>query len=723
MEPKNAIAIKSAYKHYGRGDKRLDVLRDLNMTVPKGAIYGLLGPSGCGKTTLLSSVIGQSKLSHGTVQIFDSNPEYSISRIPGPRVGYMPQETALCQELSIMETLQYFGRLNLMNEASIRIRCLFLISLLDLPEPKRVVANLSGGQKRRVSLAAALIHEPELLILDEPTVGVDPLLRECIWKHLLELSNECQTTIVITTHFIEETRQAHIVGMMRLGKILVEGKPSEILERYSKASLDEVFLHVCLGQDDLVSINRSNRSRATIESGLNHPEQVSLKENGQNPKDVPMTFQSKRQRKTRCCQSGMKFKRVKALTIKNFIKMWRNMGSVIFQLLIPAFQVALFCLAIGNIPRNLDIAIINQEISDSTCDYYSTACVLGERSDFIGGYDFQAQNRANLSCRFLSHLDQSVIRFKPFDSFESGLESTRTGDTWGLIHFKDNFSERFFDRFLALIESRSLNASQLAESDIQIKLDMTNQQVGITLQMELVEAFKRFSEDVISSCNISTKLASIPLRFSDPVYGKYKQTLTDFAVPGIILLVTYFMALGLTSLAFIVERNEGLLHRNWVAGVTPTELMLAHVLAQISVMAVQTILMLGYVIFIYQLPTAGSLACISGLTLLQGLCGMANGLLVSAISNTEEMGIYLCLATFFPNMTLSGIFWPLEGMPAWLHQIAVVLPQTYACEALRHVFFKGWGMEWVQVYRAFALSVAWTLAFLISSVFIFKVRR
>lgn len=135
------------------------------------------------------------------------------SGVPGKRVGYMPQEIALYGEFTIRETMMYFGWIFGMKTSEIVERLQFLLNFLDLPSQNRMVKNLSGGQQRRVSFAVALMHDPELLILDEPTVGVDPLLRQSIWNHLVHITKAGQKTVIITTHYIEEARQAHAVSL------------------------------------------------------------------------------------------------------------------------------------------------------------------------------------------------------------------------------------------------------------------------------------------------------------------------------------------------------------------------------------------------------------------------------------------------------------------------------------------------------------------------------
>lgn len=138
----------------------------------------MLGASGCGKTTLLSCIVGRRRLNSGEIWVLGGKPGSRGSGVPGPRIGYMPQEVALYGEFTIRETLMYFGWINDMTTDEVEEKIDGLLKMLQMPRSDCFVKNLSGGQQRRMSLAATLLHEPELLILDEPTVGVDPVLRQ-----------------------------------------------------------------------------------------------------------------------------------------------------------------------------------------------------------------------------------------------------------------------------------------------------------------------------------------------------------------------------------------------------------------------------------------------------------------------------------------------------------------------------------------------------------------
>lgn len=184
------------------------------------------------------------------------------------RVGYMPQESALMLNFNLREIIWFFGTIYRLSATKIAERLEFLSELLELPDEKKLIRDCSGGQQRRISFALSLVHEPELLVLDEPTVGVDPLLRCKIWDYLVESTQLGKVTVLMSTHYIEEARQSNCVGVMRNGRLIAEESPGNILEKCGKASLEEAFLTLSNQQDNnqLTPVARANKADQTADS-------------------------------------------------------------------------------------------------------------------------------------------------------------------------------------------------------------------------------------------------------------------------------------------------------------------------------------------------------------------------------------------------------------------------------------------------------------------------
>jgi ABC-2 type transport system ATP-binding protein len=211
----------------------------LDLGVSKGEIYGLLGPNGAGKTTVIRILSSLLVPTSGEAYVLEKKvPDKSIAS----SIGYMPQETALDLGLKVHELLQFYGEIFGLSTSAITQKENELLKFVDLETWRNtLIANLSGGMKHRVSLACALIHDPCLLFLDEPTVGVDPELRFAFWDHFHALK-ETGVTILITTHYMDEARRCDRIGFIRRGKIIAEGSPTELLERAQAESLEDAFV-------------------------------------------------------------------------------------------------------------------------------------------------------------------------------------------------------------------------------------------------------------------------------------------------------------------------------------------------------------------------------------------------------------------------------------------------------------------------------------------------
>lgn len=201
-------------------------------------------------------------LDAGTIKVLGHKVKYEKPPKVAHLIGYMPQNTSLIPELTIRETLYYFGNIFQMKEKVLKERYKMITDLLELPFENRRVQNLSGGQQRRVSIAASIIHNPLVLILDEPTVGLDSLLRDKIWNFLLDATRKSKLSVIITTHYISEAEKSDRCGLMRDGRFLKEDSPRNIIASCEAKSLDEAFLNLCLlkydGGTDLKAIENEN---------------------------------------------------------------------------------------------------------------------------------------------------------------------------------------------------------------------------------------------------------------------------------------------------------------------------------------------------------------------------------------------------------------------------------------------------------------------------------
>ena len=228
---KNAVDIADLRVIRGKRE----VLAGLSVCVPAARVVGLLGPSGCGKSTLLRSIVGVQRISSGRVTVLGlpaGSPQ--LRR----RVGYVTQAPSVYGDLTVVENLRYLAQvLSTPREDVDRV-----IDLVDLAEHRGdLTARLSGGQLSRVSLAAALLGRPELLVLDEPTVGLDPVLREDLWNLFSQLASQ-GTTLLVSSHVMDEASRCDRLLLMREGRLLADDELATLLARTGAADVEQAFL-------------------------------------------------------------------------------------------------------------------------------------------------------------------------------------------------------------------------------------------------------------------------------------------------------------------------------------------------------------------------------------------------------------------------------------------------------------------------------------------------
>jgi ABC-2 type transport system ATP-binding protein len=219
------------------------VLRDLTFTVAAGEVTGLLGPSGCGKTTLMRSLVGVQRIESGSVQVLGAPAGSASLR---SRIGYVTQQPSVYDDLTIAENLRFFARI--LGVPGDRVRaCLETVALADRADS--IVAQLSGGQRSRVSLAVALLGEPPLLVLDEPTVGLDPVLRVELWQTFHRLA-DAGAAVLVSSHVMDEASRCERLLLMREGRLIADDTPEGLLRRTHADDIEGAFLAIVRGSED-----------------------------------------------------------------------------------------------------------------------------------------------------------------------------------------------------------------------------------------------------------------------------------------------------------------------------------------------------------------------------------------------------------------------------------------------------------------------------------------
>lgn len=236
MADENCIRLESVGRRFGD----MEVLKGITLEVEQAEIFGLLGPSGSGKTTLVRMIAGIDVATAGEVYVMNRKmPKLDMLG----RIGYMAQSDALYSELTAQENLEFFAALYGLRGANMRRRISETMELAGLGAfLKKQVATYSGGMKRRLSLAIALLHEPGILVLDEPTVSIDPVLRQSIWQKLEQLSRG-GTTILVTTHVMDEADKCHRLGMIRDGRLIAVGTPQALKQETGSDTIEQAFLY------------------------------------------------------------------------------------------------------------------------------------------------------------------------------------------------------------------------------------------------------------------------------------------------------------------------------------------------------------------------------------------------------------------------------------------------------------------------------------------------
>ncbi|CAG2112191.1 unnamed protein product, partial [Medioppia subpectinata] len=629
-------------------------------------ICALLGCNGCGKTTLSRLILGILKPSAGTVTVFGRRPGSQLSGIPGPRVGYMPQDIALYPDLTVAEALRYYAMIYSMGAKLTADRIHEFRELLDLPEDHHFVGQLSGGQQRLVSMAVTMIHKPRLLVLDEPTVGLDSILRARIWEYL---ENQCklnELSVMITTHYIEEATSAATVSFIYNGRCLAQSSPQQLISQYQCHKLEEVYLQLC------IQSNKDIKEHSYAGPSA-HPTQTS----DDNTSAEIMTDKMRPKYEFRV-------NRVKTLVWKNWLRLQQNPSALFMYHLFPLLLIYGLHVCFGS-PRRIPIAI------HTAADEWAAD---------------------PLSTRFTAAIDDRLFNYTIHATNESAVRSVSDGHSVLSVTFARNFTDSFRTRLLYPIDATD---EELADSQILVYADMSDIQ-GYYAQYYLWQTFNRFLAGVAPETQYNPRALSLPI-------DVYTEEDTDYSfsnlfIPGFLVSCVYTVTVTLSALFSINDRSRGQKERDLVAGVTALEMMFTHhVIITINVL-IQTSLVIVFAFYILEYRLLGSVADVYGLLVSVALEGMALGSFISLLFKDDVMATAIATYISTPLYVVSGVFWPIESMPILFQSVVKWWPITGPIISMRSVLFRGWTVLSYEVLFGYAICWLYAIVFTIFNIFL-----
>lgn len=242
----------------------------------------------------------------------------------------------------------------------------------------------------------------------------------------------------------------------------------------------------------------------------------------------------------------------------------------------------------------------------------------------------------------------------------------------------------------------------------------------MTVYRKTVETFLEVGKDFLLDMGENPAMLEFPVNASTPVYGSTVDTYTEFMTSGVLLSIGFLAAVPLTAMAMVTDRRNGLIERTMVTGVSMLKFLLSVIISQFLILVVQVSFVLFFVFLVFQTSYHGHFLLIFTLAIMQSLCGMCFGLLVSSVSTNETFATMLALGSFYPNLLLSGTVWPLEGMNDGVRYFSYFLPQTCAIKAMRAIIGRGWGIERLEVQLGFLVTSIWLVVFLLGAMLVLK---
>ncbi|MFC7420107.1 ribosome-associated ATPase/putative transporter RbbA [Iodobacter arcticus] len=607
---------------------------DVTLQVEKGEIFGFLGSNGCGKSTTMKMLTGLLPPTKGTASLL-GQPIDASNIETRRRVGYMSQAFSLYSELTVEKNLDLHAKLFHLPEDEVADRLAELTEHFGLKSVlKQFPEDLPLGIRQRLQLAVAVLHKPDVLILDEPTSGVDPVARDQFWALMIDLARKDGVTIFISTHFMNEAQRCDRISMMHAGKVLDSGSPAELVEKRKAKNLEEAFIGYL---EEATEADKTDKSTPATEAKPATADKPASADEAAPAKDSPASRET---------PPRFSLGRLLCYSARESLELRRDPIRLTMALIGSLLLMLVMGYGISMDVENLNFAVLDQDHSEASQDY--ALRIAGSRY-FIERPALQ--NHAEIS------------------------ERMRSGELALAINIPPNFGR---------------DLANGAKPEVGVWIDG-----AMPMRAETVKGYVQamhlstLSDWAMSVTGQAPKaLADIQVRF---LYNPELRSLVAM-VPKVIPLMLVFIPAMLMALGVVREKELGSIMNVYTTPVTKLEFLLGKQLPYILLSLISFIFMFLLAITLFQVPFTGSFITLLVATFLYVTAATGLGLLASTMTNSQVAAIAVAtIGTMIPAIQYSGMIDPissLQGLGGWIGKI---YPTSYYLTISSGTFSKGLG--------------------------------
>ena len=616
----------------------------VSFRIKKGEIFGFLGSNGCGKSTTMKMLTGLLPATEGTAKLFGR--QINANDMETRRhVGYMSQAFSLYAELTVLENLELHAKLFEIPADKVKARMQAMIDRFELKDVLDAMPDsLPLGIRQRMSLAVALLHEPEILILDEPTSGVDPIARDQLWQQLGELSRNDNVTIFITTHFMNEAERCDRISLMHAGKVLITDKPSEIVKSKNADSLEEAFIEYLQDAIDKQNAEKKAKENASAKKEdagvLKKVEAIDGKTDGKNSnKPVGVTQLHGKRFKRR-----FDFMRMMSYANREALELRRDPIRATMALLGSVILMFVIGYGINTEVENLTFAVLDHDQSVISRDYVQQ----------ISGSRYFIQKK-------------DIVDYDDLD------ERMRSGEISLAIEIPPEFGKD-------MERGRNVEVGAWIDGAMPLRAETVRGYVQGMHALWLQNKARTLNGKAATMGDYRLEVRYL--------YNPGIESLTAM-VPAVIPILLLIIPAMLAALSVVREKEMGSIINLYVTPVTRLEFLVGKQLPYIGLGLINCILLWLFAVFIFRVHFTGGILTFMLAGLLYVAFSTAFGLLISTFMNSQIAAIFgAAVLTILPATQFCGLMDPVSSLQGTGRLIGDIYPTTYFILISRGTFAK-----------------------------------